>query len=752
MQAPLSSDALLDLKDAAALRALTYLAWSDGHLEQSEIAQLRDAMRDVPAHLADAMAPWLAADAPPSIQKLNRLRRAIETDLAATDTADARQTSEALAALVRATTGVDTHTVQASLVHRRSTGTHEPTALTRDEQSLAADVRDRLEGAWRIHWDAVATLYRDPQFRYLDAPSVEEHRAQVLAQVKTLANAGLGKLSLCPDDGDADLGATIQTMAALSTFDLSLVIKFGVQFGLFGGSIYFLGTQKHHTAYLHDIASAKLLGGFAMTESGHGSNVKEIETTATWDAARMGFVIHTPSRSAYKEWIGNAACDGEMMTVFAQLTIGDESYGVHAFVVPIRDASGATMPGVTIEDCGHKMGLNGVDNGRLAFEHVFIPRDNLLDRYAQVDEDGAYASDIPNESARFFTMLGTLIGGRLSVALSGITAARTALMIAIRYGSSRRQFGPANAPERVILDYPAHQQRLMPPLAHGLMLHVTMNDLIRRYEVAEGDTRREVESLAAGMKAMSTWYAIDAVQQARECCGGQGYLTVNRIAQIRKDVDVFATFEGDNVVLLNLVGRNLLTGYAKSFQDDIALSMLKELGRLATQTLRDRNPLLIRQTDEAHLRSARFHTSTFDLRYQSLLSSAAKRVKKRTDAGMDPFNAFHAIQDHIIVLAQAYLDAHVQQTAAAWIEQQAPGQARDALELARQLSAVDRLYANAGWYQENGFMDGQQSRALRKLRTTLSAEVREHALALAHALTHADEALASPIGHLESIS
>lgn len=742
-----SFDTLLDLKGADALRALTYLAWSDGSLEPHEIAQLRHNMRTLPVDMNEAMAPWLDAESPPSILDLHRLRRAIARDVDATSD-DEPLTHEALAQLVRQTTGLDTRRVQSSLLNRRPAGTHDPIALGGEELQLSQDVRRLLEGKWSARWDAVATLLKDSDFRYLDSPTVEEHRVQVLHWVKHLADAGLGKLSLCPDEGPADLGATIQTMAALSTFDLSLVIKFGVQFGLFGGSIYFLGTEKHHKTYLQDVAAATLLGGFAMTESGHGSNVKEIETTATWDGERKGFVIHTPTRSAYKEWIGNAARDGRMMTVFAQLRIHEEEFGVHAFLVPIRDSDGTTLPNITIEDCGHKMGLNGVDNGRLAFDHVFVPRDHLLDRYAQVSETGEYSSPIRSESARFFTMLGTLVGGRLSVALGAVTAARTALMIAIRYSSSRRQFGPPDADERVILDYPAHQERLMPPLATGLMLHIAMNDLIQRYEVADDASRREVESLAAGMKAMCTWYAIDATQQAREGCGGQGYLSVNRIAQIRRDVDVFATFEGDNVVLMNLLGRNLLTGYAKSFQHDMALTMLKELGRLATQALRERNPIIVRQTDEPYLRSVRFHTTAFELRLNALLASAAKRVKKRTDAGMDPFDAFHDIQDHMLALAQANLEAHVHKTVANWIDKQPPGPARDALEIARQLSAIDMIYKQSAWYQENGFAESQKSRAVRKLRMKLCGEVREHALALADALTHADEALASPIGRL----
>ena len=92
--------------------------------------------------------------------------------------------------------------------------------------------------------------------------------------------------------------------------------------------------------------------------------------------------------------------------VFAQLVVIGEVQGVLALLVPIRDANGATMPGVRIEDCGPKLGLNGVDNGRIWFDHVRVPRENLLNRYADVTSEGEYVSPIESPSKRFFTTIG----------------------------------------------------------------------------------------------------------------------------------------------------------------------------------------------------------------------------------------------------------------------------------------------------------------------------------------------------------
>jgi len=273
---------------------------------------------------------------------------------------------------------------QASLkILKRSLGEEKELddAVTFDPDEL----RKILDGPRMATKERMRKLLRDPAFAYRDIRDKDEYRLDILWKTKLLAEQGVGGYAFPKEYGGGKLsGDHIAVFETLAYHDLSLTIKFGVQFGLFGGAVYMLGTEKHHKLYVEPLAKAELLGCFAMTETGHGSNVRGLETTATYDHEAKSIVIQSPNLAAGKEYIGNAM-HSSMAAVFAQLIVKGESHGVHAILVPIRDAEGNVLPGVTIKDCGYKMGLNGVDNGRLWFDRVTVPVDNLLNKYGDID-------------------------------------------------------------------------------------------------------------------------------------------------------------------------------------------------------------------------------------------------------------------------------------------------------------------------------------------------------------------------------
>ncbi|PNX84860.1 peroxisomal acyl-CoA oxidase, partial [Trifolium pratense] len=233
-----------------------------------------------------------------------------------------------------------------------------------------------------------------------------------------------------------------------------------------GGAVKFLGTKRHHDKWLRATENYDMKGCFSMSELGHGSNVRGIETITTYDPTTGEFVINTPCESAQKYWIGGAANHATHTIVFSQLNINGSNQGVHAFIAQIRDFDGNICPNIRIAECGHKIGLNGVDNGRIWFDKLRIPRENLLNSVADVSPSGEYLSAIKNTDQRFAAFLAPLTSGRVTIAVSSVYISKISLAIAIRYALTRRAFSIApNGPEVLLLDYPSHQQRLLPLLA-----------------------------------------------------------------------------------------------------------------------------------------------------------------------------------------------------------------------------------------------------------------------------------------------
>ena len=481
-----------------------------------------------------------------------------------------------------------------------------------------------------------------------------------------------------------------------------------------------------------------------MTETGHGSNVRDIETTATYDVSEGDFVIHTPNDQARKDYIGNAALHGHLATVFAQLIVGGENHGVHAFLVPLRHENGEPYAGIRIEDCGPKEGLNGVDNGRIWFDQVRVGPDALLDRFASVTREGVYQSPIPSAGKRFFTMLGTLVAGRISIAAASNTVSKRAITIAVRYADRRRQFGPSGECEVPILDYLAVQRELLPTLARIHAINFAIRDLIRRFG-DPGSDARELEVRAAGLKSVASWNAMDALQRSREACGGQGYLSENQFGRLKADTDVFTTFEGANAVLMQLVAKGLLSGYRRELGHLSMWGMLRHLADLAGNRIADMNPVVTRRTDPEHLNDPDFHSAALRYREERLLRSAARRLKARLDDGMDSFQAMNECQDHLITLARAHVDRIVLDcTHEALTEVTHPG-AREILERLASLYALSTIEKDRGWFLESGYVDPPKAKAVRTEVNRLCAALRPNARELVDSFGIPDGLLGAPI-------
>ncbi len=740
-----------------------YLAWSDGELTRSEtvaLCRLVDGSAGLDGGCKTLLGDWLDPERPPSATELRALLATIRRVGRELDPEESRSLSELAAELaaergrslsaperqallaLEAAFGLTGVEVGRGLLARERP---EPPDLLETPGLAPVDLTRWLDGDEHARREAVRHLLSQPALTPPAEASRAELRGWTLGACQLLAEQGLGALSF-PEayGGRGDRAGFLAVFETLACGDLGVLVKFGVQFGLFGGSVLELGTERHHRDLLPRIATLELPGCFAMTETGHGSNVAELETTATFDASADELVIHTPRPTARKDYIGNAAVDGRLATVFAQLLVGGESHGVHAVLVPIRDESGTARPGVTIEDCGAKLGLNGVDNGRLHFDRVRVPRTNLLDRFAQLDREGRYTSPIASPAKRFFTMLGTLVGGRVSIGLAALAATEKALALAIRYGGRRRQFGPADEPERVLLDYPAHQRRLLPPLATTYALHFALRSLAARYVARQTREDPELETLAAGLKAFATAHATATIQGCREACGGQGYLAVNRFAALKADTDVFTTFEGDNTVLLQLVAKHLLSGYRQQFgrlDAGVLFRYFLDRARIAVVEL---NPIATHRTDAAHLLDRAFHQAAFQWREQHLVATLARRLRDRIERGSDPFDALVECQDHALAAARAYVERFVLEAFSSGITA-APADLAPPFATLCALFALATIERERAGYLEGGYLAPDKAKAIRAQVDRLCHEVRPVARALVDGFGIPEPCLDAPI-------
>ncbi|KAG9063060.1 fatty-acyl coenzyme A oxidase [Linnemannia hyalina] len=627
-------------------------------------------------------------------------------------------------------------------------------SMSEEREKATFDVRELtyfLDGGekfTKIREKFMMELERDPTFRMYDMYDVtkDQIRERTMEKFRTIVHY----VSAEP------LPIFTMRMQTISLIDPGFWTRFGVHYGLFFGALRGSATSSQFSHWVSKGALALngMVGCFAMTELGHGSNVAGLETTATFDEASDQFIIHTPTITATKWWIGGAAHTATHTVVFAQLIVRGKRYGTKSFIVQLRDTrTYVLMPGINIGDIGKKMGRDGIDNGWIQFTNVRIPRTNMLMKHTKVSRAGE-VKEPPMAQLTY----GALIQGRVAMVVDSGNIAKKAVTIAGRYAAVRRQFqsSPHDVQETKLIDYAIHQYRLMPLLAQAYAFHFTgvetqklYDNLMDKLESTKPgdasmqdtlDTLKETHATSAGLKAFCTWSTLNAIEACRQTLGGHGYSAYTGLATTYNDFAVHCTWEGDNTILTLQSGRYLVSCYREALAGKTQPEGVSYLNHLDTLL----NLGCGAKTNDDIL--------NFDIIQEAWGVVTANVVKKAGDdfdaslkAGMSPEAAYEECSQARLAAAKIHSFGYIFRRFAQAVKA-APEGLRAILTKVCFLYGLYSIEQNAGFFLQYRYFTPSQMDFVRSQVNVFCREVRQEYIPLIDAFNYSDYMINSPLG------
>ncbi|KAF2275328.1 acyl-CoA oxidase [Westerdykella ornata] len=545
--------------------------------------------------------------------------------------------------------------------------------------------------------------------------------------------------------------------------------------GLRWGKIIFEdGLKFKHTFFKHITPryvllnsspfAGKIIGAYCSTELGHGTFVRGMETTATFDPETDEFVINSPSVSSAKFWPGAIGFSCTHAIVTARLIIKSVDHGPHFFMMQFRSLEdGTPLPGITLGDVGLKMSYNGTCNGYAYFKNVRVPRVDMLSRHAQVARDGSYTGTQSPQVA-YATLL--MVRG-IIVRSVGFQLAQAAT-IAARYSVVREQgLGPngLGTSEAMLISYKSQHFRVLTLIAKAYAIlfaawsfEATYKALREEQENGNHTLLSYAHSAAAGFKAWSTQTAADGAEDARKCCGGQGYLIISGLPEIAAAATATATFEGENYVLWQQVGRFLFKvmdalKQGKDIDGNLAYLQEEYAARHQTSPLAFPGPLRSTSICEAHgqdflqpdVQLLIYRKRAFWLIESTYL---AVRGSKRS-----PADAWNEHMLSIISAARAHTEYEVLSSFIKVIRTLPPSMSPALKTVLTKLCAlfalsniVNPATTNAITFLECGYLSADQVRTIRSLVNELLEQLLPDVISLTDAWDFTDASLCSALG------
>ncbi|XP_051115292.1 peroxisomal acyl-coenzyme A oxidase 1-like [Andrographis paniculata] len=522
-----------------------------------------------------------------------------------------------------------------------------------------------------------------------------------------------------------------------------------LHWGMFVPAIKGQGTDEQQEKWLPLAYKMKIIGCYAQTELGHGSNVQGLETTATFDPKTDEFILHSPTLTSSKWWPGGLGKVSTHAVVYARLITDGEDHGVHGFIVQLRSLEDhKPLPGLTIGDIGTKFGNGGyntMDNGVLRFNNVRIPRDQMLMRVSQVTREGKYKqSDVPRQ-----LLYGTMVFVRQTIVRDASQALSRAVCIATRYSAVRRQFGSQNGgPETQVLDYRTQQSRLFPLLASAYAFRFVSQwlswlytDVTERSKVNDFSTLPEAHACTAGLKSLTTSVTADGIEECRKLCGGHGYLCSSGLPELFAAFVPACTYEGDNVVLLLQVARFLVKtvsqlGMKKQLVGTVAyMGKMEQLMQCRCNVQKAEDWLKPSQVIEA-----------FEARAARMSVACAKNLTKFAS----PEEGFAELSADLVDAAVAHCQLIIVSKFLEKLQEDIPGKGvKQQLETLCSIYSLSLVHKHQGDFLATSYLTPKQASLANNQLRALLAKLRPNAIALVDAFNYTDHFLGSILGRYD---
>ncbi|XP_014695355.1 peroxisomal acyl-coenzyme A oxidase 1 isoform X4 [Equus asinus] len=492
---------------------------------------------------------------------------------------------------------------------------------------------------------------------------------------------------------------------------VNFVEPVGLNYSMFIPTLLNQGTTAQQEKWLHSSKGLQIIGTYAQTEMGHGTHLRGLETTATYDPETQEFILNSPTVTSIKWWPGGR---------------------------------------ITVGDIGPKFGYDEMDNGYLKMDNYRIPRENMLMKYAQVKPDGTYVKPVSNKLT-----YGTMVFVRSFLVGEAARSLSKACTIAIRYSAVRHQSEiKPGEPEPQILDFQTQQYKLFPLLATAYAFQFVgayMKETYLRINegIGQGDLSElpELHALTAGLKAFTSWTSNAAIEACRMACGGHGYSHCSGLPNIYVTFTATCTFEGENTVMMLQTARFLMKSYDQVHSGKLVCGMVSYLNDLPSQRIQPQQVAV--WPSVVDINSPDSLTEAYKLRAARLVEIAAKNLQTEVFHRKSKEVAWNLTSVDLVRASEAHCHYVVVKLFA---EKLLTIQDKSVQAVLRNLCLLYSLYGisqNAGDFLQGSIMTESQITQVHQRVKELLTAIRPDAVALVDAFDFQDVTLGSVLGRYD---